>query len=94
MVASRLKKVKKNVIIIPSPRIPLRSLEGSCISAFVFMAVYLLPEQSDLYFQFPRGAGLFVSRLAGGCSIRSYQERRGCSLEARGRPALCIDGWA
>ena len=43
---------------------------------FSFMTVYMLPEQSDLYFQFLQGVGLFVSGLAGGYGIRSYQEKR------------------
>ena len=46
------------------------------IIVFILMTAWLLPEQSDLYFQFLQGVGLFVSGLAGGYGIRSYQEKR------------------
>ncbi len=49
---------------------------GIAIIVFIFMTIYMLPEQSDLYFQFLQGAGLFVSGLAGGYGIRSYREKR------------------
>ena len=49
---------------------------GIAIIVFIFMTIYMLPEQSDLYFQFLQGVGLFVSGLAGGYGIRSYREKR------------------
>lgn len=43
---------------------------------FIFLTVFLLPDQSDLYFQILQGLGLFIAGLAGGYGIRSYQEKQ------------------
>ena len=43
---------------------------------FIFLTMFLLPDQSDLYFQILQGLGLFVAGLAGGYGIRSYQEKQ------------------
>lgn len=48
---------------------------GIATAVFVFLTVYLLPEHSELYFQFLQGLGVFVAGLAGGYGIRSYQEK-------------------
>ena len=48
---------------------------GIATMVFIFLTVFLLPEQSDVYLQFLQCLGLFVAGLAGGYGIRSYQEK-------------------
>ena len=44
------------------------------LGVFLFLTVWLLPEQSALYTEIVNGMGLFAAGLAGGYGLKAYQD--------------------
>ena len=49
------------------------------LGLFVFLTVWLLPEQADLYSEIVKSVCLFAGGLAGGYGLKAYQDRRTAS---------------
>ena len=49
---------------------------GLGVGVFLFVTVWLLPEQSALYAEIVKGMGLFAGGLAGGYGLKAYQDRK------------------
>lgn len=46
------------------------------VGVFVFLTVWLLPEQSQLYTEIVKSVCLFAGGVAGGYGLKAYQDRR------------------
>ena len=46
------------------------------LACFVFLTVWLLPEQSKLYTEIVKSVCLFAGGLAGGYGLKAYQDQR------------------
>ena len=46
------------------------------VGVFIFLTVWLLPEQAELYTEIVKSACLFAAGLAGGYGLKAYQDHR------------------